>query len=303
MNIEVTTENLDYFKCLSSRTRLEIIELLNKQSRNIGELAELLGVSSAMVTRHIADLENSNIVTTENIPGKRGLQKICSLTAKEVTLKFRDSLENSISKKDNRNVSIPVGQYVKYEVNPTCGLASTDSLIGICDQPRYFSSPDRFNASIIWFQSGWVEYCIPGYIIFAKEIDSIDISLEICSEFPGFREDWPSDIYFYLNEVKLGVWTSPGDFGKKKGIYTPDWWHLGTQYGLLKTLKISKKGTFLDGIKLSEVTLEQIKMDPGHDLILKIAAPEDADHPGGATIFGKGFGNYNQDIDVRVSYS
>ena len=30
---------------------------------------------------------------------------------------------------------------------------------------------------------------------------------------------------------------------------------------------------------------------------------ENADHPGGLTLFGKGFGNYNQDIQVVVSYT
>ena len=30
---------------------------------------------------------------------------------------------------------------------------------------------------------------------------------------------------------------------------------------------------------------------------------ENADHPGGLTLFGKGFGNYNQDIQVVVSYA
>ena len=30
---------------------------------------------------------------------------------------------------------------------------------------------------------------------------------------------------------------------------------------------------------------------------------EDAAHVGGLTIFGKGFGNYNQDISVRINYS
>jgi predicted transcriptional regulator len=31
--------------------------------------------------------------------------------------------------------------------------------------------------------------------------------------------------------------------------------------------------------------------------------PDTAEHVGGLTIFGKSFGNYNQDIEVRMSYS
>ena len=34
-----------------------------------------------------------------------------------------------------------------------------------------------------------------------------------------------------------------------------------------------------------------------------MAVNNDADHIGGLTIFGKNFGNYNQDINVRINYS
>ena len=35
----------------------------------------------------------------------------------------------------------------------------------------------------------------------------------------------------------------------------------------------------------------------------KLEVPETAEHVGGLTIFGKGFGNYNQDINVKIAYS
>ena len=34
-----------------------------------------------------------------------------------------------------------------------------------------------------------------------------------------------------------------------------------------------------------------------------MAVPDTAEHVGGLTIYGKSFGNYNQDINVRISYS
>ena len=34
-----------------------------------------------------------------------------------------------------------------------------------------------------------------------------------------------------------------------------------------------------------------------------MAIEEDADHVGGLTLFGKSFGNYGQDIQVRLYYS
>lgn len=298
MRIPVSTKYMKLFECLSSQTRIKILELLGEGSKNIGELANILNVSSAIMTRHIAMLENSQLVTSESVPGKRGLQKICSLAADEITLTFHKELQTG---KFNE-VSIPIGQYVAYEVTPTCGLASTENFIGICDDPRYFSDPSHVKAALLWFQSGFVEYRIPGYIIPPQPINTINISLEICSEFPGYKEDWPSDINFYLNNVLIGTWTSPGDFGDKKGTYTPDWWKSGTQYGLLKTIQITDNGSMIDGVYLSVTSLSDIVIEPGKDMSFRIEVPNSTTHTGGMNLFGKGFGNYDQNIEVRVEY-
>ena len=75
-----------------------------------------------------------------------------------------------------------------------------------------------------------------------------------------------------------------------------------TQYGLLKIIKITKDGTCLDGMRLSDVTLEELNIQSGKDIIFRISSPADAKNPGGVNIFGKGFGNYDQDIEVRIEY-
>ena len=298
MKIDVDIKNITLFESLSSATRIEILRILRKGPRNIGELARLLDISSAITTRHISQLEEAGLVNTQNLPGKRGLQKQCSLAVNEITLLFcREEATKTFN-----SVSIPVGQYVAYDVAPTCGLASTENFIGVCDDSRYFSDPNHVNASIIWFQTGWVEYRVPSYIVSAHSLTAIEISIELCSEFPHFKEDWPSDVYFHINDVLIGVWTSPGDFGSNKGAYTPDWWKMGTQHGLLKNIRITNKGTMLDGIHLSDVTLDKLSICYGKDLSLRISVPGDTRNPGGINIFGKGFGNYNQDIEVRFEY-
>ena len=194
--------------------------------------------------------------------------------------------------------------YSDYSIYPTCGISTGEQLIGEVDDPRYFAHSDRVNAQIIWFSKGYVEYQIPNLLPAAQKIDQITLSAELSSEAPGINNDWPSDISFYLNDVCIGTWTSPGDFGEVKGIFTPDWWFPNwNQYGLLKLLVINKKGTFIDGLQISNVTIEDFKLDYKSSIKFKFSVNDDATNVGGLTIFGKEFGNYSQDIKVRINYS
>ncbi|MNE76456.1 hypothetical protein D3C80_1726940 [compost metagenome] len=101
----------------------------------------------------------------------------------------------------------------------------------------------------------------------------------------------------------LGFWTSPGDYGDSRGKYTPAWWPaLTNQYGLLKQLRITPKGTFMDGLKLSDVTLDQVGIRD-KQWTFRLSVEENAEHIGGLTLFGKGFGNYNDDLVVELFYT
>ncbi|MFR8074792.1 MAG: hypothetical protein ACLU6H_08715 [Lachnospiraceae bacterium] len=136
------------------------------------------------------------------------------------------------------------------------------------------------------------------------KIDQISISAELSSEAPGSNENWPSDIHFYLNNTFIGVWTSPGDYADVQGLFTPDWWFANwNQYGLLKTLTINRNGVFMDNERLSNVSIDQLHLDYRDKLFFRMEVPDSAKHIGGLTVFGRGFGNYNQDIEFRIQYS
>ena len=130
------------------------------------------------------------------------------------------------------------------------------------------------------------------------------ISAEISSEAPGINNVWPSDITFSLNGREVGMWTSPGDFGDVPGIFTPNWWFPNwNQYGLLKLLVINNNGTHIDGLKISDVTIDDLNLDSRSKLRFRMEVKKDANHVGGLTIFGSTFGNYAQDIKVSIHYA
>lgn len=175
-------------------------------------------------------------------------------------------------------------------------------MIGHYDMPAYFMDPERVQAGILWFTRGFVEYKIPNYLFKDQVVQEIEISFEIGSEAPYVNENWPSDIQFTLNEQKLGMWTSPGDFGRMRGRYSPDWWHSDVnQYGLLKVLRINKKGSFIDGQQISDMTIDDVSWNRSQ-WTFRISADDTSQGCGGLTLYGKGFGNYDQDIVIRIYY-
>ena len=149
-----------------------------------------------------------------------------------------------------------------------------------------------------------MEYKFPNNSLYKeKPVIKLEVSAELSSETPGTNSTLLSDITLWINEVETGVWTSPGDFGDRRGKLTPLWWKLeGSQYGLLKHWSVTDKGSFVDGVKVSGVTLQDLTLQDHHSIRVRIGVKETADHLGGMNLFGKGFGNYDQDLIVRLYF-
>lgn len=290
---------LEIFKALSSEIRILILELLaTNQALNLNEIAKKLNLSNGAITMHIKKLEESGLIEINTSVGKHGIQKVCYLN--------KDKLIVDLRSKDVDNlyeVEIQVGHYSNYQAVPTCGLATKDSIIGDFDEPRYFADPQRIESEIIWMAEGFLEYRIPNYLKANQTFREIQFSMEIGSEAPGSNDNYPSDLYFYLNGIEIGYWTSPGDFGDTRGTFNPDWWppHLN-QYGMLKLIRINNEGSFIDGCRISDVTLDDIQLDYKSELTFRIAVTDKPVNKRGLTIYGKHFGNYSQDLLARVLY-
>ena len=86
-----------------------------------------------------------------------------------------------------------------------------------------------------------------------------------------------------------------------RGKWTPEWWKLaGSQYGLLKHWGVTETGTLVDGTKVSDVTLADVNLRGHSSVKVRIGIKKDAVNVGGVNIFGKGFGNYDQDIVMKM---
>jgi predicted transcriptional regulator len=294
-------DGMKVLKGLASPVRARILKLLHERGRlNVNEISHELRLPQSTVATNVQVLERAGLIGTETINARKGQQKICTARYNEILIRF----ETEARRRDNDlvEVSMPLGLFTSAEVSVPCGLCSTTGIIGLLDVPDSFLDPSRVQAALAWFGRGHVEYKFPNNAkLLGTTVEMIEFSMELSSEVPGTNLNWPSDITLWVNDVQTGTWTSPGDYGDKRGVYTPAWWKLkGSQYGKLKTWRIEEAGTFVDGVRISDVTIEDCDLHLHHSIRLRIGIDAAAEHPGGVNIFGKGFGNYDQDIVMRL---
>lgn len=285
------------YEALASEVRWKLMGLIAGGEMNVKDIADRLELSPSIVTMHIRKLELAGLVGSRRVRLNGGTHKLCFLKQKNIEIELPSASRNA----KLREQTISVGHYTAFDVHPTCGLGTHEKEIGVWDDPRYFLDPERVNAAILWFGWGYVEYKTPNYLPPEQAAEAIEISVELASEAPGLSDHWPSDIGFTFNGVFLGTWTSPADFGRAaRGKYTPKWWHRNVnQYGLLKTIRIDASGTYMDGEHMSEVTIADVRLQEPF-WTLRFTVDERAEHVGGLTIYGAGFGNHDQDIVIRV---
>lgn len=294
------TKMQSYGAAISSPIRLAILKELNEKSMSVKELAFKLNIPVSSCSEHIKVLESADLIRTFYQAGKRGSLKLCALKYEKIIVEMTQA--DKLSKINQHIINMPIGAYFDCNIKPTCGMVDAEKFIEKDDDVAAFYSPDRFNAQLLWFKSGYIEYRFP--LGERREVvRSIQLSLECCSEAPGYRNDFPSDITFSLNSKPICEWKCPGDFGGRRGALTPAWWPSNsTQYGLLKIIQITDKGSFLDDAKVSNISLKDLEIGKRDYLSFKIEVKETATNVGGVNIFGEKFGNHAQNIMLVVEY-
>jgi predicted transcriptional regulator len=291
-------QDFNALKGLASEVRLKILDILRRGEKNVNEIKDEIGLPQSTIATNIIFLEEAGLIETRNMKAAKGTQKICSTLYDEFIIRFS---EPGVAK-DAIEVEMPIGLFIECNVSPPCGMCSTEKIIGYLDTPASFLEPERVKAGLLWFEKGYVVYEFPNNALNQeKPVRRLEVTAELSSETPGTNPLWRSDITLWVNGVEVGTWVSPGDFGDKRGTYTPEWWKLeGSQYGLNKVWSVTDDGCHVDGVRVSGVTIKDLKLQEHHSVKVKIGIKDDARNVGGVNIFGRGFGNYDQDIVLRL---
>lgn len=188
-------------KALSSPIRLQILALLKDCAMSVQEIAHILNIPVSSTAVHIRCLEDAQLIITEVQPGNHGSMRVCICSMQTFTL---STVNPELSAVDNSvSIEMPIGHYFQCKIEPTCGLADENGAIDMYDSPSSFYSPNRTKAQLLWFRQGYVEYRFQNLINPMRHLSELSFSVEICSEAPGYLNDWPSDITVTVNGIEL----------------------------------------------------------------------------------------------------
>lgn len=287
-------------RALSSEVRIEILKLLKEKTLNINEIAEHLSIPASSAAAHVKALEEAGLIHTHLQPAVRGSMKICSVATEQLVVNMQTNMTYEWK---TEVISMPIGHFVDYKVEPTCGIVSEKTRIGEEDEPRCFFEPNRVDAQLIWFGKGYLEHRFPNHFLANVKEKELELSMELCSEDHEYNMDCPSDITVWINGIEVATWTCPSDFGGRRGKWNPDWWpDKNTQYGQLKTWKLTEDGSYLDKEKVSNQTIKDYHLFSEPYITVRVGIAEDAVHVGGINLFGECFGDYHQNILMKISY-
>jgi len=287
-------------RALSSPLRIKILRQIRERPQSVIELAKNNFVALSTMVFHVDILANAALINIEYIKGSRGPVRYCYTNLHKLSYNFWFDKETKHSQEIVYTMG--VGQFIDASNNPgECNFATADKNYHSSWENLF--SRERFNAELIYFQKGFVTYAFPNDFATRHTCKEVSISLEICSEVYYHDNNWKSDITFWINDVELLTYTCPGDFGDRRGILTPDWWVDNlTQYGELKTVTVNTRGVYLNKqLITNKITIDDLKLSQSNRMHFKLGNKPTAVNVGGFNIFGKKFGDHEQDIVLTAT--
>ena len=191
------------FKALGSDIRIRLIQtLLEHQEMNMNELASSLGITNGALTSHVKKLEEAGILAILPEHSGHGNQKVCRINVDKILVDIASN--NDSPAEDSYSIDIPIGNYFNYSVYPTCGLSTTDNLIGEVDDPRYFAHPSHVDAKMEEevCKEGLLEGCVL-LKIKARKLETVGDSL--------YSEVAPVRTLTTLTAVPYYTWGNRGE--------------------------------------------------------------------------------------------
>ena len=285
-------------KALSHPLRIRLLRQILKIPRSVTELAKLNKISNASIIFHLNLLEQAELIVSKVKPNKKGKTLVFYINFSALNL----TLQSAENESDTCFIdqSMRVGNYVFAAPVNYIRIATDNRFIVLEKDDTY--NPNRFDAQLICVDNGELSYAFSAAVAKRHKLLKLEFSLELSSESPYFCNDWKSEIIFSVCGIDVATYLSLGDYGGTRGTLTPPWWdNRYSQYGLLTTVTIDKDGTYLNGEKVSTtVCLSTLELEKKDLILFGLRTEQATQYAGGFNIYGKSFGNIEQDIIMRA---
>lgn len=289
-------------KALSNRVRLDILRLLQNGSHllTISEIAQALGIPKTTAIHHVEVLEQAELVVVLYKSSSKGTVRVVGRNIKSTHIChfYSDPVEQQNYKTFIQTHK--VGHFSDIDCN---------TYAVVLDDHTIFETTDRFDtkhfdALLLYTEKGILTYEFSGAVAKNHKVHKLWLSLEICSEAPYFNNNYYSDITFWINGVELCTYLSTGDYGDRRGRLNPDWWpNVNTQYGKLVSLVVNDNGVMLNGIEVTQkINVDSLKLNKHDSIKVAFGNKSTSTYIGGMNVFGSRFGDYEQDIILKIDY-
>ena len=146
-------------QALNATVRRRIMCMLRSSCYSIAELAKRLKLPVSTVSFHVNILRKAGFISVTVKRNTRGNAKLISRQIDRFSLDF--ATDPRLSKSRQFSQEIPLGSFSDAYVEAGCGMADERGIIIADDMPGAFFSPLRYDAQMIWFSKGYLEYAFP----------------------------------------------------------------------------------------------------------------------------------------------
>lgn len=282
---------------LGNVQRLKIIKCVIETPKSITELSNILDLPASNVMFHSRILEDAKLIkfTITN------RTTFISMLTNDVIFKLDEMPQKDITHIHNEyDYEIKIGNYLGIDFFGSKHIIANTKYEKIDIEHNNIFTSKRFDLELLGLASSIVTYPLEP-IKEDEYLTQLHISLEICSEAPYYRNDFISDIEFFIDDVFICEYRLKGDYGGRKGLLNPSWYPLSnTQYGELLHIDISKLGVTINGFLVNDkINIDNIDLSGDKIHTLKFGNNFKKGTRGGMNIFGKCFGDHPQHINIK----
>jgi len=286
-------------KVLSNSARYKILALLSQGPMNISELSRAVKISQPTVTTYINQLEKAGLVFSRLQKSSTGYNKICQTAYPGITLFWQDSEKPATE--TEYEIEMPVGHYAGIDCSAPCYLATQAGIIASSEDFSRFYHPIRMEAEILVMGQGSINYLFPYNIPKIHKILYLELSLEMNVAFGP--PDSFTEVVLMLNHHRLEPVRLMPQKVNENHHHRLSWYpdELSTS-GQLCVWRVSESGSTLNSSPAGKVNLSDLDLHPMQPIEVALETHSSIDPVGGLIIFGKRFGQHNQDIRLTVAY-